>query len=641
MPLVCPRCQRTNPDLAVYCYFDGADLKSRQAPQQAQQQLPREFVFPSGKRCRSFDELAEAIQDEWEPARDLLKRGVFHQFFGAVGRADLAYAAHQATAQTDLDAGLTTFLQSLPATRTAEPKLDIHPRRLVLDKILAGEHRQVQISVQNQGQGVLHGTLTVSAGGEWLRLRDGNGDGECTLKVPRKQQIGLQVDTRGLAAGQTYGGKLTLISNGGAAEVPVRLDLGAHLFPKGPFQGAKAPRELAERMKAQPKAAVPLLESGEVSRWFAQNGWNYPVRGPQAKGVASVQQFFENLGLAKPPTVQLSQTDMQLHGAPGREPIRAQVTLQTPARKWVYAQIESDAPWLKILTPAVAGPQQAVIQFEADPRRLAPGKHEATVQVLANAGQKLSLQVRLSVRAAPQKAGRRVLRAVVGCSLAFLLVRALFAPLADLHARGQAADAAVAHSLLLAEKNKEKLRDTLGGYGGWLQLPWTAIASGVDTRMTREYFGEDSRSRPAAREFQSHVNSYFVRDIIFWTWWLGTVAGGWLALRRGSSLDVPFGLVAGTVAGVIVAASAACVILSGDLVPLSLWGALVGKGTAALLPVWILLALGCWTAMGALAGLALTLAPPARPALDALGAVFAGLFRGCGLRGPAKFFAVA
>jgi hypothetical protein len=641
MPLVCPRCQRTNPDLAVYCYFDGTDLKSRQAPQQTQQQLPREFVFPTGKRCHSFDELAQAIQDEWESARDMLKRGVFHQFFGAVGRADLAYSAHQAAAQPDPDSGLTSFLQSLPATRTAEPKLDIHPRRVVLDKILAGENRQVQISVHNQGQGVLHGTLTVSDGGEWLRLSDGKGDGECTLKVPRKQQIGLQVDTRGLAAGQTYGGKLTLISNGGAAEVPVRLDLGAHLFPKGPFQGAKAPRELAERMKSQPKAAVPLLESGEVSRWFAQNGWNYPVRGPQAKGVASVQQFFENLGLAKPPAVQLSQTEMQIHGGQAREPVRAQVTLQTPARKWVYAQIESDATWLRILTPTVAGPQQAVIQFEADARRLSPGKHEASVQIFANAGQKLSVLVRLSVRAAPQRPGRRVLRAVVGCALAFLLLRGVFAPLADLYARGQSAHDAAAYTLLLPEKNREKLNDTLGGFGGWLRLPWPAIAWGADTQAAREYFGDDAQSRPAAREFQSHVNSYFVRDIVFWTWWLGTLAGGWLALRRGSSLDVPFGLVAGTVAGVIVAASVACVILSGDLVPLSLWGALVGRGTAALLPVWILLALGSWTAMGALAGLALTLAPPARPVLDALAAALAGLFRGCGLRGPAAFFAAA
>jgi hypothetical protein len=640
MPLVCPRCQRTNPDLAVYCYFDGTDLKSRQAPQQAQQQLPREFVLPSGKRCRTFDELAEGIQDEWGPARDLLKRGVFHQFFGAVGRADLAYTAHQAAAQPDADGGLTSFLQSLPTTRTAEPKLDIHPRRLILDKVLAGEHRQVQINVQNQGQGVLHGTLTISAGGEWLRLRNGSGDGQYPLKVSRQQQIGLAVDTRGLAAGQSYGGKLTLISNGGAAEVPVRLDLGAHPFPKSPFQGAKAPRELAERMKSHPKAAVPLLENGEVARWFAQNGWNFPVRGAPAKGVASVQQFFEDLGLAKPPVVQLSEKEIRLKG-PWKEPARAQVVLQTASRKWVYAQVESDAPWLRILTPAVAGPQQATIQFEADARRLSAGAHEATVSVVANAGQKLNLLVRAEVRAVPQKAGRRVARAVVACALACLVVRALFAPLADLHARGRSARDALAHGQLLADQNTGSLEEALRSPGGWLRLPWTALAWGADTNSTRVFFGDDARSRPAAREFQSNFNSFFVRDVVLWTWWLGAAAGGLLAVRRGRMLDLPFGLVAGTGAGVIVTASVACMILSGDLVPLFLWGLLIGQGTAALVPLWVLLALGCWTGMGALAGLVLTLAPPARPALEALQETLAGLFQKCGLRGPANFFVPA
>jgi hypothetical protein len=640
MPLVCPRCQRTNPDLAVYCYFDGADLKSRQAPQQAQQDLPREFVFSTGKRCRTFDELSQTIQDEWELARDMLKRGVFHQFFGAVGRADLAYAAHQAMAQPDPDGGLTSFLQSLPTTRTAEPKLDIQPRRLILEKVYAGEKRKVQLSVQNQGQGVLHGTLTVSEGGEWLHLREGSGDGKCNLKVSRQQQVGLQVDTRGLAAGQTYGGKLTLVSNGGAAEVPVRLELGAHPFPKTPFQGVKAQRELAEKMKSQPKAAVPLLESGEVARWFAQNGWNYPVRGPQAKGVASVQQFFENLGLAKPPALQLSHTELALKGS-SREPFRGQVTLQTSARKWVYAQVESDAPWLRVLTPAVAGPQQASILFEADSRRLLPGRHEAIVQVVANAGQKLSLHVRVDVRAVPQPAARRLLRAVATCALACLVLRGLFVPLADFYARGQATQAALANTQLLNEEIKGKLEAALTEPGGWLQLPWAALAWGADTQGVREFFGADSRSRLGAREFQSNANSFFVRDVVLWTWWLGAVAGAMLTLRRGQVADLPFGLVAGSVAGVIVSASLACLLLSGDLVPLLVWGKLVGGGSLVLVPVWVLLSLGCWTAMGALAGIVFTMLPPGRPLIAGAEALVAGLFRSCGLRGAAKFFAAA
>ena len=71
---------------------------------------------------------------------------------------------------------------------------------------------------------MLNGTLSVVEGGHWLRL-GGSNNGQCTLKTQREQQVFIQVDTRGLAASQAYGGKLQVITNGGVVEVPVRLDL--------------------------------------------------------------------------------------------------------------------------------------------------------------------------------------------------------------------------------------------------------------------------------------------------------------------------------------------------------------------------------------------------------------------------------
>ena len=61
---------------------------------------------------------------------------------------------------------------------------------------------------------------------------------------------------------------LTLITNGGIVEVPVYLELTAIPFAQAPFQRVVTPRQLAERMRAHPKAAIPLLESGAVARWF-------------------------------------------------------------------------------------------------------------------------------------------------------------------------------------------------------------------------------------------------------------------------------------------------------------------------------------------------------------------------------------
>src|SRR5438876_5327907 len=324
--LVCPRCQRANPEAALFCHFDGIELKPGAGA--ALQKLAREFVFPSGRCCRSFDEFAQWCQDDWPAARDFLKSGKFGQYFSSIHRLDLARAAQEAMAQKDPDIALATFLGALPVSRAQMPRLDLNPRRILLGNLRAGETRQVQLTISNQGQGVLQGTLKVTDGNEYFKIAGANG--ECPIKTPREQQITLQVDARKLQAAQTYGAKLTVVTNGGIVEVPVKMDVIAQPFARSPFQGAKTPREMAVLMRGQPKAAVPLLESGEITRWFTSNGWSYPVRGTPARGVAGVQQYFEAMGLSKPPPVQVSQSEVHL-ACTYPEPARAQVSIRTTA----------------------------------------------------------------------------------------------------------------------------------------------------------------------------------------------------------------------------------------------------------------------------------------------------------------------
>src|SRR5581483_4450291 len=265
---VCPRCQRANPAEAIYCHFDGVVLhQGPGAVGPPAGQLLHEFVFPSGRRCRTFDELVQGCQYEWEDAREILRRGDFAQFLAGVGRLDLARAAREAQTQPDPDIALHAFVGSLPASQVQGPRLDLHPRRLQLSAVHAGEQRQIQLTVTNQGKGLLQGKLSVTEGGEWLKITSG-GNGQCVLKTARDQQVTLQLDARGLAAPQTYSGKLTVITNGGIAEVPVRLDVTGVPFTRAPYQGATTPREMALKMRANPKPAVTLLESGEVARWF-------------------------------------------------------------------------------------------------------------------------------------------------------------------------------------------------------------------------------------------------------------------------------------------------------------------------------------------------------------------------------------
>ena len=75
-----------------------------------------------------------------------------------------------------------------------------------------------------------------------------------------------------------------------------------------------------------------------------------------------------------------------------------QLTLRTPAKKWVYAQASSDQPWLRVTTPNVSGPQQTTISFEADSSLMGDGPvQQGLLQISANAGQRFQVRVRVEV----------------------------------------------------------------------------------------------------------------------------------------------------------------------------------------------------------------------------------------------------
>ncbi len=497
----CPRCQRANPHEAVYCYFDGVVLQQNGAGVPSPSQLPHEFVFPSGRRCKSFDDLVQGCQYEWEDARKLLHDGDFARFFAQIGRHDLVRTAKENQAQPDPDIALHGFLGHLPAGQVQGPRLDLHPRRILLGGVRPGEQRQVPLTVTNQGKGLLQGKVTVSEGRQWLKITDGDSPSECALKTGRTQHIHLRIDARGLTAPQTYSGKLTVITNGGIAEVGVRLDVVSVPFAQAPFQGAASPRQLAERMRTSPKQAVPLLENGEIARWFKANGWAYPVPGQPARGVAAVQQFFECMGLSKPPPLQLSEPEFQFLCTPP-EVVQAKVTLRTNSKKWVYAQADTDTPWLRVTTPTVSGPQQTQIAFEVDSTLMdAGGLHQGSVQIVANAGQKLSVRVQVNCHRPHKPFTSRLLRPFFVGALLALLLRLLLTGPADLYAHGwgQASGA------------------------GWSSAPWI---------------------------YTNGSENSFLKLFVLATWWVGIFLGASMVWRRGGRLtDVFCGLVAGAFAG--------------------------------------------------------------------------------------------
>jgi hypothetical protein len=512
----------------------------------------------------------------------LLHNGALAAYLDGIGRSDLGRTAREAQGQGDPDAGLYSFVHDLPATGVQGPRLDLAPRRLAIGPIRAGDQRKVRIEVSNQGQGILQGKLRIGEGDQWLVLAEG--EGSTTIHAPNSQEIILRADARGLTAGRSYSGKLIVITNGGIAEVPVRLDVAAVPFARPPFQGAASPRELAERIRTNPKPAVPLLESGDVARWFQANGWTYPVPGTPAPGVAAVQQLFEFLGLSKPPPLQLSADELSFT-CKSDEVLYGEVVLRTTARKWVYARVESDAPWLRVQTPAVSGPQQVTAAFELDGGSLPlEGPQTGTLQLMANGGQKLSVLVRAEVIRPRRPYFRLLIQSVTVGALLGLVVRLLLALPGDLVARGLAGNGPPA---------------TLDG---WLRA---ALADAA-----------------------------FLRAFVLATWWLGGPVGLVLAWRRGGRwADLFCATVAGAASGLPVGVTAGCLLSAIDAVPRAVLIVLPFTAGGWLgTTLWIMAATISWAALGAAAGLVLAaLGGPGRWLLALLAAPLAGLFRLCGL----------
>ncbi len=668
MPVsICPRCKHVNPEYAEYCYFDGVVLQAQQNT--AAHRLPHDFVFPSGRRCQTFDDLAQGCQEEWTAARDLLQRGYFAQYFNTCNRADLVRAANDAKAQANPDIALTTFLISLPGARTQTPKLDLHPRRILLGHLLVGETKTVPLTITNQGQGVLQGTVTITEGQDWLSLSETRPVQEADITTVREQILKLTINARGVAAGQTYGAKLTVVTNGGVVEVPLRMDLIAQPFAKPPFQGVRSQRDLADKMRQQPKVAVPILESGEVQRWFAQNGWTYPVPGAPIKGVGGVQQFFEGMGVSKPPPVQLSQAEFHFT-CKHKEVLHGQVKLQTPAKKWVYAEIASDSPWLRAALPQVSGPQHATIAFEVDTNHWQQGpRGEGKLMLLANGGQKLTLKVVVEVRGLPaiQKSktpmpaatsappsaiaagpppgmstaitaspGVKFVPALMTTILVCLLLRVLLIPFTDLLGRSSAA-ADAATKLGFEPSHNSPFSE----FGGWLRLPWLPILAGTNPAFSAAVFQPDNHAEISTLEFRHYFVSYFIRWFTLRTWWIGAVLAVIFVLQRGgSTLDVPWAVIAGAFAGFAVSATLAAFFLVAEMIPHTLWHLAIGAhGGIGFLLLWILLALFCWLLLGIALGILLPwIGPLRRLLIDPFQRLIASSFRAVGLATLADYW---
>jgi len=356
------------------------------------------------------------------------------------------------------------------------------------------------------------------------------------------------------------------------------------------------------------------------------------------------------------------------------ESARYELTLSTPAKKWVYATLTSDSQWVKIPSPQVSGPQKATFLIEVDSSRMtAVGAHgEAKVKVVANGGKALEVRVVADVSgmpavrsgpapsaptslpsgvraglpptaafatdgAAPPAAVRRGRSSFVASllilPLIFLLMRLAMVPISDGYLRSAAVRSA-------AQKlGVNVVADSpVGDWAGWLRLPWLRIMAG-DERIPNELFDPGNRGAESAADLRDYFVSSYVRTLVFATWWLGGVLGAWLLWRRGGVLDVPWGFVAGSVGGLAGAATFASIFLVVEMIPQLFWHWAGNRGGPVWWPAWVALAVVSWLAIGIGAGSVCAVLPPLRRlVLLPLQQIPAGMLRRLGMPRAAAFW---
>jgi len=401
MPTSCPRCSRLNPSQALFCYFDGVALgnQAQFTSDPARQRFPMPFVFSSGQRCQSFDELALGIQNHWEETRELIRDGSLVTFLTGLGRADLARKAREAAREADIDQGVNQLLQALPVSVLEPARLVVEPAQINLGVLRPGQNVRFELHLRNTGMGLITGNIS-SDGVNWIYL------GEPSARSPRKvfqflHETVIVVHVNGPALRASVKPLLSWLSiesNAGKLQVPITAEVPVTPFPDGVLAGAKTPRQLAEKAQARPREAAELFAVGAVARWYQANGWIYPVQDPAASGVAGVQQYFEALGVTSPPRVTISNTELQLQGRVG-EAVEGVLQLHTVDRKPIFAHANSDQPWLQISSVDLNG-RSATVQLRVPQVPNVPGQTlSACVTVTSNGRQRFRVPVHLRVAA--------------------------------------------------------------------------------------------------------------------------------------------------------------------------------------------------------------------------------------------------
>ncbi len=296
----------------------------------------------------------------------------------------------------DPDRGLDQFLAGLASAAYWFRAAARSPGRpeVNLGEVAPGRDRKFTLELMNRGDRLLYGTLRCEDA-PWLSVGEIAVGAGLLIQFTHNKTIPVRIVGKRLLAGsKPHEGRLVVETNAGDQTIMVRLEVPVKPFPEGPLAGARTPRQLAEKAKADPKAACHLFESGAVARWYEDNGWIYPGARRRCKRGGGHSSSSSSAGRDQWLVQRWQISDQILRlSAP---PFEHTLEVRALEKRAVFATASSDQKWLRVGPVALQG-SVARIPLSVPEPPAGGDSARAHVQVTANGNQRFSVTVECTV----------------------------------------------------------------------------------------------------------------------------------------------------------------------------------------------------------------------------------------------------
>ncbi len=219
------------------------------------------FTIRGGSTCKTWDDFLTLAAQRWALVRDELTSSRLAEHLRRIGRTDLV--PRPEPTQT-VDEQLDAWLARLPASRSSDPELDVHPQTLVIRAATAGGLIRKSLRITNVGYRLLRSTARVEPAASTTIRVAAEFSARPFLTIDHTD-IPVEIELPENARPTTLG-TVVVESNGGTRRIEIRLErpalnaaTAAGANGSGPVDLVIDTRPLGELVAARPVARRLIL----------------------------------------------------------------------------------------------------------------------------------------------------------------------------------------------------------------------------------------------------------------------------------------------------------------------------------------------------------------------------------------------